>query len=121
MAYSNRTDLNNPAQKIARQAAPGQTYGEAGQQLASQAAVPMGAPPTDMVSPQPPMLPGSLPPLAGPTNRPDIPLTDNFVSPQPQQTYQFGDPVIEELRAIYALYPNEDLAALLSAYDRYFR
>lgn len=121
MAYSNRTDLNNPAKKVARQAATGQTYGEAGAQLASQTAVPMAPSPTDSVPAGPPMLPGSLPSLTSPTMRPDMPMNNNFTAPEAPQTYSFGDPVIEEIRALYQQFPNDDLAALLSAYDRYFR
>jgi len=45
--YPNRSDLRNPTKKLAAQAAPGQTYGEAGKQMAAQRAVPMAAPPTD--------------------------------------------------------------------------
>jgi hypothetical protein len=39
--YSNRTDLQNPAAKMAATAAKGQAYGEAGAQIASQQAVQM--------------------------------------------------------------------------------
>lgn len=72
--YPNRSDLRNPAGKIAATAAPGQTYGEAGKQLAAQKVVPMGAP----VAPQPQqpsIQPGSMGPLDRPTARPNEPLT----------------------------------------------
>jgi hypothetical protein len=34
--YPNRSDLRNPSKKLAAKAAPGQTYGEAGKQIAAQ-------------------------------------------------------------------------------------
>lgn len=120
--YPNRSDLRNPAKKIAVSAARGQTYGEAGKQIASQQAVPMGPSPTSapqMVGPSP--TPGNVVDLAAPTERPETPLNNNFMADVPQATASFGDPVMEELRQLYFAHPNEDLAALLAAYDRYFR
>lgn len=72
--YSNRSDLRNPAGKMAKTAVPGQTYGEAGKQLAAQDAVPMGAP----SAPQPQMpatRPGSMGAFDRVTERPDEPVT----------------------------------------------
>lgn len=120
--YPNRSDLRNPAEKIAVSAAQGQTYGAAGKQIAAQQAVPMGPSPSG--TPQimsPPPTPGNVVDLHAPTERPDIPLTNNFTADVPQATVSFGDPIMEELRQLYFSHPNEDLAALLSAYDRYFR
>lgn len=119
--YPNRSDLRNPMKKMA---APGQTYGEAGKQLAAQDAVPMGASPTG--TPQaPPRQPGPPPgqvvDLFAETEFPDSKLNNNFVAGGPPRQYSFGDPVIEELRQIYFAAPNDDLARLLAAYDRYFR
>lgn len=121
--YPNRSDMRNPAGKIAAKAATGQTYGEAGQQLAAQRAVPMGAAPTDVVPTQRPV-PGTLGGFARPTERPGEPITAgaNF-GPGPN-AIQAGIPMmmdsrqqaIEELRAIYSMYPTEDLADLLNAY-----
>lgn len=112
--YSNRTDLQNPAQKIARQAAKGQTYGEATQQMAAQRAVPMGqSPATPAAAPRPRPTPGNLGALDRMTERPDEPL-----APMYQNTplmFSTSDPVIEEISMLYAQYPNDDLAALLSA------
>lgn len=61
-SYSNRTDLN-AAPRLAPAAPQNQPYGIAGQQLASQQAVPMAAPP----SPPPP-------PIDSPTARPNEPV-----------------------------------------------
>lgn len=120
--YGNRTDLQNPARKIAAQAAKGQTYGEAGKQMEAQRVVPMGAAPTDMAAPpQPSARPGSVVDLGAPTEFPNQVLNNNYKAPTPTTTYRYGDPVLEELRQLYYLYPNDDLADLLSAYDRYFR
>jgi hypothetical protein len=119
--YSNRTDLQNPAAKMAATAAKGQAYGEAGAQIASQQAVPMGASPTDMVSTG--IAPGSMGALDRMTERPSEPLTagaDFGVGPNMMQA---GIPVsapgfnevIEELTVLYRQFPNEDLANLISA------
>lgn len=123
--YSNRTDLQNPAAKIAATAAKGQTYGEAGNQIAAQRVVPMGAAPTDVAAagaaPGSLVKPGSVVDLHAPTEFPNDMLNNNYTAPVPPATYKYGDPVLEELRQLYYLYPNDDLADLLSAYDRYFR
>jgi hypothetical protein len=113
--YSNRTDLQNPAQKIAKQAATGQAYGEAKKQMDSQNAVPMGASPTQAAPPpqvQRPT-PGGLGDLARPTERPG-----DLMTPMYQNTpmmFNSSDPVMAELSTLYAQYPNDDLASLLSA------
>ena len=113
--YSNRTDLRNPAQKIAKQAATGQAYGEAKQQMDAQSAVPMGASPVS-AAPQPQVqrpTPGGLGDLARPTERPG-----DLMTPMYQNTpmmFNSSDPVMTELSALYAQYPNDDLASLLSA------
>lgn len=118
--YSNRTDLQNPVAKMAATAAKGQTYGEAGAQIASQKAVPMGSAPTDMV-PRP--TPGAGGALTRPTERPAEPITAGAdFGPGPSMV-QAGIPVqapgfndaLEELKVLYRMYPNDDLAGLLSA------
>lgn len=74
VAHLNRTDLN--VAKLPVSAAPGQTYGEAGQQQTAQQAVPMGPQPTPATQGAPPAVtPGSLGPFTAPTSRPDEPLT----------------------------------------------
>ena len=119
--YANRSDMRNPAGKIAARAATGQTYGEAGKQIAAQKAVPMGAAPTDV---QPRPVPGTLGGFARPTERPMEPITAGANFGAGPNAIQAGIPMmmnsrqqaIEELRAIYAAYPTEDLADLLNAY-----
>lgn len=121
--YPNRSDLRNP---IGKTAAPGQTYGEARKQLESQQAVPMGASPADVAASQaaprqPGPMPGQVVDLTADTERPDMVMNNNFQANAPQRQYSFGDPIMDELRQLYFTNPNDDLARLLSAYDRYFR
>jgi hypothetical protein len=124
--YPNRSDLRNSA-KLPAKAATGQTYGEAGKQLAAQRAVPMAAPPTAVapVATQPPVAPGSMGPLNRPTERPDEPLTAGApfgpgTTPQGMQYMgpRNSDPILDELRALYAQFPNDDLANMLDSYLR---
>lgn len=77
-AYSNRSDLNGaqPAQ-----AAPGQTYGQAGDQLEAQGVVPLPqVSPTGGATGQPPPLPGDLTPLDAPSLAADEPITTGLSS-----------------------------------------
>jgi len=123
--YSNRSDLRNSA----KLPATGQTYGEAGKQMAAQRAVPMAAPPTDVAptaTPQQPRVaPGSMGPLNRPTERPDEPVTAGAPF-GPGRTQQLGgymgarnsDPILDELRAIYSVSPNEALADMIDSYIR---
>jgi hypothetical protein len=123
--YSNRTDLRNSA-KLPAKAATGQTYGEAGKQLAAQRAVPMAAPPTAPApTAAPQVAPGSLGPLNRPTERPNEPITAGapFGPGNTPQGMQYmgprnNDPVLDELRALYSQYPSEDLANMLDSYIR---
>jgi hypothetical protein len=114
--YSNRSDLRNPAGKIAAQATKGQPYGEAGKQLAAQQAVPMGAPPTAAPQPAKPVnrpVPGNVVDLMAPTERPQdmmAPIMGNTPMILPA-----SDPVIDELEVLYRMYPNDDLKDLLSS------
>jgi len=117
MAYGQRTDLN----KMAPTAAPGQTYGEAGAQKAAQRAVPMGA----SAQPAPPSAtPGQYGPFDRATERPNEPITAgaNFgPGPNAMQAgipIPTGDQALAELRAIYAMYPNDDLADLIDSATR---
>ena len=114
------SDIQAGTNRVAIQAATGQTYGEAGKQIAAQRAVPMGAPPTEVQRP----VPGTLGSLTRPTERPMEPITAgaNFgAGPSavgagiPQPT---GDSALEELKAIYQAYPNDDLADLIDSYSR---
>lgn len=121
VAYNNRTDLNQPVR-----VAPSTQYGNATAQQAAQRAVPLpaqGSPPaaTGGGSPPgpPPVTPGSLGPLNGPTARPSEPLTAGLPSgagPGPEALGMAApgtDPTIATLKGILARYPNPDLQALV--------
>jgi hypothetical protein len=106
---NNRTDLLNPP-----------TYGDKASMQRAQQAVPMGASPVDAQRTAPVVMPGSLPPLLGPTQRPNEPITAgaNF-GPGPS-ALQAGVPLrsetqvaVEELRAIAQLHPTEELTMML--------
>ena len=122
--YANRTDLQNPAQKIARQVAPGQTYGKATQQMEAQRAVPMGRSPVETAAQAPRPVPGTLGALTRPTERPNEPITAGATfgpGPGPEVmgfASTSGNAALDELRMIYQMYPNDDLADLLDAYSR---
>ncbi len=125
MAYPNRSDLRNPAKKIAVQAAKGQTYGNAGAQRESQRAVPMGQSPTEMQPQAPqrtPIAPGSAGNFNRATESPDEPLTAgaNFgPGPNASQSGIYNsqqDSIINELKQLYAEFPNDDLADLIDSY-----
>lgn len=117
-AYPNRSDLRNSATRMAPSAATGQTYGEAGAQLASQRAVPMGESPVVNVP-----MPGSFGALDRPTERPQEPVTSganagpgpSFIEANIPVSVPTYDPVVEELQVLYKMFPNEDLANLLSS------
>lgn len=126
--YPNRSDLRNPTKKLAAKATPGQTYGEAGKQIAAQQQVPMAPQPQPAVTQPQPVerpRPGQFGPLDRPTERPDEPVTAGApFGPgrmAPMSGYsgvRNGDPVLDELRALYAAYPSEELADMLDSYIR---
>ena len=114
------SDIQAGTNRVAIQAATGQTYGKATEQMNAQRAVPMGTPPTEVQRP----VPGTLGSLTRPTERPAEPITagapfgagPNPISagmPQPS-----GDNALEELRMIYQMFPNDDLADLIDSYSR---
>ena len=114
------SDIQAGTNRMAVQAATGQTYGEAGKQMAAQRAVPMGAPPTEVQRP----VPGTLGSLTRPTERPMEPITAGapfgagmgpVAAGIPQPT---GDNALEELRMIFQMFPNDDLADLIDSYSR---
>ena len=126
--YPNRSDLRNPAKKVAKQVAPGQTYGEGAAQMRSQQAVPMAASPTD-TAPTPttnaaPMA-GSLGSLDRPTERPDEPITSGIgygagpgpeaLEPPMPASIQPGsrEMLIDQVRYAYSKYPNPAVFQLL--------
>ena len=117
-AYGQRTDLN-----MTPTAVPGQTYGEAGAQIAAQRAVPMAASPAPSNAPV--SAPGQNGPLDRPTERPQEPLTSGApFGPGRNSTQNAyigrrnGDPILDELRALYASYPSDELANMLDSYIR---
>lgn len=122
--YPNRSDLRNPTTKVARAAATGQPYGEAGKQLASQKVMPMAPSPTTVV-PQntaPRVAPGQLGAFGRPTERPDEPVTAGMNFGAGPNAIEAGipfvpgrNPAIEELKAIYRMFPNDDLADLIDS------
>lgn len=126
--YPNRSDLRNPTKKLAPKAAPGQTYGEAGKQIAAQQQVPMAPQPQPAVAQPQPVerpRPGQFGPLDRPTERPNEPVTAGApfgpgrMAPMNGYTgVRNGDPVLDELRALYAAYPSEELADMLDSYLR---
>lgn len=125
--YSNRSDLRNPATRRAN--FTGQTYGEATQQARAQAAVPPGSAPATVQAQQmaarqaPAPRPGAQPFLRA-SERPNEPITagaDFGVGPNSAQAGVVPrivpvDDVMETLRALYAAYPNEELANMISKY-----
>ena len=119
-AYPQRTDLN-----MTPTAAPGQTYGEAGAQIAAQRAVPMGAPAAPTTPSAPTSTPGQYGPLDRPTDRPNEPVTAGAPFGPGRMGEQTayagpvgGDSVLDELRALYAKFPNNDLADMIDSYIR---
>lgn len=126
-AYANRTDLNNAANRVARQAAPGQTYGEATRQMEAQRAVPMGASPADAPIQRP--VPGTLGSFTRPSERGREPITAGApfgpgVGPESLPTNANVPPqpgskqdLVERVRAIYTMYPNPNLLSLLSTLE----
>ena len=129
MAKGNRTDLNNPAAKLAKSTARSPQYGVAAEQMRAQEAVPMGSAPTDVSAAravrQGPT-PGSMGAFARPTERPAEPITagadfgagPNSIQAGVQMAVRTEDPVLDRLRQIYNAYPNDDLADLLDSYIR---
>jgi hypothetical protein len=117
--YGNRTDLQNPTNKMAVTAATGQTYGEAGAQRAAQQAIPMGAPQAPVIAP------GSLGNLDRPTERPMEPVTagnplgmgpgsEALVTPLPDTLMPGGkQDLINQVRYVYSKYPNTAVLQLL--------
>lgn len=117
------SDVQAGTNRVAIQAATGQTYGKATEQMNAQRAVPMGKAPTDIQQPTRPV-PGTLGSLTRPTERPAEPITAGAPFgagvgpvgagiPQPA-----GDNALEELRMIYQMFPNDDLADLIDSYTR---
>lgn len=129
VAYQNRSDLTQ-----APSAAPNQVYGQRAAQLRSQASLPLpqqapppgagaGAATPTGTSAQPgggAPPPQSLGPLNAPTQRPGEPITAGLnTGPGPgPEALQTGvlNPV-DEIRAMFAVYPNDDTRRLLAYLD----
>lgn len=118
------SDVQAGTNRVAIQAATGQTYGKATQQMNAQRAVPMGASPTEAPQMQRPM-PGAIVDLAGKSQRPSEPVTAGApfgAGPGPEA---MGQPItsapaqgsrqdlIERVRAIASTFPNPNLFALM--------
>ena len=121
------SDIQAGTNRVAIQAATGQTYGEAGKQIAAQRAVPMGAPPTEAPQVQRPV-PGTLGSLTRPTERPMEPITAGANFGAGPNAIAAGIPLpqspdaraVDEIRAIAQLYGSDDLLDLLDAYGNQF-
>jgi hypothetical protein len=125
--YPNRSDLRNPATRKVQ--FTGQTYGEGAAQNRSQQMVSPGSAPVDVeaqrqaVMEQRRMRPGAMP-LTRPSERPDEPITagaDFGEGPGSMASGVVGriipqDPVIETLRALYSMYPNDGLAEMIQKF-----
>ncbi len=122
--YPNRSDLRNPAGKVAKAAATGQTYGKAAEQMRGQSVVPVAAPPTETAQPRQYARPGTLGAFGRPTEAPNEPITAGASFGAGATPLEAGTlprlstetSVMEQLRAIYAAYPNEDLADLIDSF-----
>lgn len=126
--YSNRSDLRNPATRKVN--FTGQTYGTAAQQAQAQAAIPPGSAPGQVQAQQiaaqqvPPPRPGAQA-LNRPTERPLEPITagaDFGPGPNSQQAGVMPrivpvDNVMEQLRVLYQMFPNDDLADMISKFS----
>ncbi len=126
-AYPNRSDLRNKA-KVAKAAATGQAYGKASEQMRAQSVMPVAAPPTETGAATQPVeyaRPGTLGAFARPTERPNEPITAGASFGPGATPLQAGTlprlstetPVMEQLRAMYIAFPNDDLADLIESYS----
>ena len=123
--YSNRSDLRNPATRKVN--FTGQTYGEASQQARSQAMVSPGSAPAQVQAQQMAAQQGPRPgaqAFARPTERPTEPITagaDFGPGPNSAQANLPAqlipvDQTMEQLRVLYQMFPNDDLADMISKY-----
>ena len=117
------SDIQAGTNRVAIQAATGQTYGKATEQMNAQRAVPMGTPTTEVPQVQRPV-PGTLGSLTRPTERPAEPITAGANFGAGPNAFAAGIPLpqapdaraIDEIRAIAQLYGSDDLLDLLDAY-----
>lgn len=133
VAYAQRSDLNAPKTQPIR-VAPAGTYGEATQQANAQRSLPLPGPGAGIPAPaagpgtgapQAPQspLPGQLGPLTAPTQNPTQPLTAGLPTgpgPGPEALQPAGTLTpIDEVRAIFAAHPSDDMRKLLAYLDGY--
>lgn len=123
--YANRSDLRGP---LPVTAAPSAGYGQRVAQERAQQAVPLAPQPSPTVpsppAPGPPAptgpAPGELGDFLRATERPSEPITAGLASgpgPGPEALGQANDGSVDELRALYAAFPNEDLRQLIEDDD----
>jgi hypothetical protein len=125
--------------KIPVDAPTGQPYGERARQVAAQRAIPMARPQTDSISapaqsgaaspatqrPSAPSGPsaGGVVPLDAPSARPGEPVTAGLsvgAGPGPEVLGALrgpGETTSDELRAIYARFPTEEMRSLLETLE----
>ena len=117
------SDIQAGTNRVAIQAATGQTFWKATEQMNAQRAVPMGTPPTEAPQIQRPV-PGTLGALTRPTERPMEPITAGANFGAGPNAIAAGIPIpqspdsraVDEIRAIAQLYGSDDLLDLLDAY-----
>lgn len=106
-AYAQRSDLNTQPRAQPVRTTSADTYGDATRQQAAQQAVPLPQQP-------PPPAPGQLG-FTEPTRRPSEPITAGLpMGPGPgPEALGMESSVLDELRAVYAAYPSEELRAAI--------
>jgi hypothetical protein len=112
----------------AMMAARNQTYGKRKQQEDAQRAVPMRQAPTDVQARQAAPARQPVTPLGAPTARPTEPITSgapfgpgaNMIPGLPMGEPEMMDDAIREMRAIYELYPSQELAEIIQFYEDAF-
>jgi len=113
------------AEQLPVTVASNQQYGQRLAQQRAQEAVPMGTPPTSVPTPvrkKPRMTPGELTPLTAPTARPNEPITagadfgpgPNAMGAGIMPVMESTDDVLNKLIYLNTVYPNGDLANLIS-------
>lgn len=119
------SDVQAGTNRVAVQAATGQTYGKATEQMNAQRAVPMGASPTEVQRP----VPGTIGTLTRGTERPQEPVTAGApfgagpgpsmagIAPNTAPPAGSKQDLVERVRAIYSMYPNPNLMALMTALE----
>lgn len=128
--YPNRSDLRNPATRQVQ--FTGQTYGQRAQQVRAQQAVPAGTSPATVQGQQMAAqqegptgpVPGARP-FARPTERPDEPITagadfgpgPNRMQAGPRPRIIPNNPVVEQLKVLLQMYPNDELRMLVQRYS----